>query len=100
MATLAFTQEQFDEYKKSSGRTFEILPESSLSTWNLSTIIRSWADITPEEPPHVRMYSDTEDIINLAFMHNHGGFQYGNVYIIFDTNVIKKYNIKLRSDED
>ena len=99
MATLAFTQEQFDEYKKSSGRIFEILPESSLITWNLSKIIKSWADITPEEPPHVRMYSDTEDIINYAFMHKHGGFQYGNVYVIFDTNVIKKYNIKLQ-DED
>ena len=98
MATLAFTQDQFDDYKKSSEKVFMILPESSLVSWNLSKIIKSWADVTPEEPPHVRMYSDTHDIINYAFMHNHGGFQYGNVYIIFDTNVINKYNIKLQDE--
>tara|TARA_B110000495_G_C22497999_1_gene305890 strand:- start:124 stop:423 length:300 start_codon:yes stop_codon:yes gene_type:complete len=99
MSTFAFTQEQFDDFKKSSNKSFSILPESSLSTWNFSSIIKKWADIGVEEPPHVRMYTDDSDVINLAYMTFHGGFISGHVYVIFDTNVINKYNIKLNAGE-
>ena len=95
MATFAFTQEQFDEFKESSGKTFRILAESTLSIWNFSSVITYWADISAtEEPPHVRMYTDTDDISNMSYMTKHGGFVTGNVYVIFDNNVINKYNIK------
>ena len=94
MATLAFTQEQFDLFRlKPDAPVLRILPEKDLGGWNMSSIIRHWADINDDEPPHVRMYVDDSDKFNYAFMTVHGGFLQGNVYVIFDSNVIKKYTI-------
>ena len=94
MATLAFTQEQFNIFRlKPHAPHLRVLAERDLTVWNMSSIIKHWADVGDEEPPHVRMFVDDSDRCNYAYLTVHGGFLHGNVYVIFDDNVINKYSI-------
>ena len=95
MSINAFNVESFDKFRKTFKHHLELFYPSRgmLMTW--APHVQNWADVQEENPPHIRMYRDFESTDNYAIMNTRTrSFFRGNLYIVFEDEIIKKHSIK------
>jgi len=95
MSIKAFSLESFENFRINFKHHLELFYPSRGIQMTWSPHVQNWADVKDQDPPYVRMYRDFESTNNYAIINSKTkAFFRGNLYIVFDDEIINKHSIK------
>jgi len=95
MTVRAYDTRSWEEFRKNFKKQLDPFVPPWQCRLTYGPHIQAWADVRDTDPVPREMFRDFDSHANLAVLLRRGAFMVGNLYLVFDDDVIKENGIIL-----